>query len=367
MARDSYTWQEILSQPQTWRATLDTFATQKAALESFLDQADFDQVVVVGCGSTHYLAQTAAATLAHSTGIPCRALPSSELWLFPDMVPMGRTLLLAVSRSGTTTETLWVLESFRRAEAGPVLAITCYPESPLARQAEFVLVTPAGQEQSVAQTRSFTSMLILTQALVATLARDDEKLERLSRLPDALEDLVVRLEDLPQRLGDNQDIERFFFLGSGPLYGLANEAMLKTKEMSLSYAEAYHPLEFRHGPMSMVDEHTLVVGFLSDSGLAEELRVLEDMQRLGGRTLALIEAASAFSDWRPDHVIELRSGLDEWERGPLYLPLLQRMAYHRAIAKGLNPDRPHNLTAVVELLTCSLPDISRSRMTRMCE
>ena len=349
MTKHSCTWEEILSQPQAWRATLDTFATQKAALESFLDQADFDQIIVVGCGSTHYLAQTAAATLAACTGIPSRAFPSSEVLLFPSLVPSGRTLLLTVSRSGTTTETLWASERFRKARLGPILAVTCYPESPLAQQADFSLVTPAGQEQSIAQTRSFTSMLILTQSLVATLVHDDEKLERLRRLPDVLEDLVARVEDLPQRLGQDQDIERFFFLGGGPFYGLANEAMLKTKEMSLSYAEAYHPLEFRHGPMSMVDEHTLVVGFLSDSGLAKELRVLEDMQGLGGRTLALIESASSFSGWQADHVIELRSGLDEWERGPLYLPLLQRLAYHRAIAKGLNPDRPHNLTAVIEL------------------
>jgi glucosamine--fructose-6-phosphate aminotransferase (isomerizing) len=219
----------------------------------------------------------------------------------------------------------------------------------LAQQANFALVTPGGQEQSVAQTRSFTSMLLLTQALAAVLARDEAGVERLHRLPDALEDLVARLGDLPQQLGADQDIERIFFLGGGPLYGLANEAMLKTKEMSLSYAEAYHPLEFRHGPMSMVNERTLVVGLLSDTALAEELRVLEDMRGLGACTLALTEDGSVFSGWQPDHLVELCSGLDEWERGPLYLPVIQRMAYHRAVAKGLDPDRPHNLTAVVEL------------------
>ncbi len=137
MARDSYTWEEIVSQSQTWRATLDTFATQKAALESFLSQADFDQIVVVGCGSTHYLAQTAAATLSACTGIPSRAFPSSEVLLFPSLLPKGRTLLITVSRSGTTTETLWVSERFRKEKLGPVLAVTCYPESPLAQQADF--------------------------------------------------------------------------------------------------------------------------------------------------------------------------------------------------------------------------------------
>jgi glucosamine--fructose-6-phosphate aminotransferase (isomerizing) len=349
MTTDSHTWQEILSQPQTWRMVLETFDADKAALENFLDQTDFDQVLVIGCGSTHYLAQTAAATLIHCTGISARAVPSSELWLFPDAIPTDRTLLLVVSRSGTTTETLRALRRFREVSGGSVLTITCYPESPLAQQADFVLAAPNAQERSVAQTRSFSSMLLLTQALAATLAHDERMLERLCQLPDALESLVERSGRLPEQLGMDTDIERIYFLGGGPFYGLASEAMLKTKEMSLSHSEAYHPLEFRHGPMSMVNEHTLVVGLLSDTGSAEELRVLKDMQGLGAHTLAFIEDISAMAEWQADYIVELRSGLSEWERGPLCLPVLQRIAYYRAMTKGLDPDRPHNLTAVVEL------------------
>ena len=345
----THTWHEIASQPEVWRATLERFTATRAALESFLEQAQFDQTAAVGCGSTHYLAQTAATVLGHCTGIPACAFPSSELWLFPSTVPAGKTLLLAISRSGRTTETLRALERFREAKGGPVLTVTCYPDSPLARQADFALAAPAAQEQSVAQTRSFASMLLLTQVLSAVVALDDGMLERLHHLPDALQSLVERLGDLPKRLGEDDDIEQFFFLGGGPLYGLANEVMLKMKEMTLSYSEAYHPLEFRHGPMSMVTGRTLVVGLLSDTGLAQELRVLEDMAGLGARTLALIEDASAFGRWRPDDVVELGSGLNEWERGALYLPVLQRMAYHRSVAKGLNPDLPRNLGAVVEL------------------
>jgi len=351
MTQESHTWQEIISQSQTWRAALDGYTANQAALKDWLDQTDFDQIAVVGCGSTHYLAQAAATTLTHCTGIPARAFPSSEMWLFPGTVPAGRTLLLAVSRSGTTTETLRALERFREVNDGPVLTVTCYPTSPLAQQADFVLAAPDAQERSIAQTRSFSSMLLLTQTLAATLARDDGMgmLEQLRRLPDALDDLVDRVGDLARRLGADMDIERIYFLGGGPLYGLANEVMLKMKEMTLSYAEAYHSLEFRHGPMSMVNEHTLIVGLLSDTALAQEVRVLEDMHNLGGRTLALVEDGSAFGGWQPDHIVELGSGMNEWARGPLYLPVLQRLAYHRAVAKGLDPDRPHNLTAVVEL------------------
>ena len=349
MTLKSYTWQEILSQPQTWHATLDAFAARCTALEEFLSQAGFDQILLVGCGSTHYLAQAAAMILSQRAGIPARGVPASELWLFPNIVPADLTLLVAVSRSGMTTETLWALDRFRQINEGPVLAITCCPESSLAKLADFVLATPAAQERSVAQTRSFTSMLLLVQALAATLARDHESLRRLYWLPPLLEELMSRWQGLPQQLGEDADIQQLFFLGSGPFYGLANEAMLKTKEVSLSYAEAYHPLEFRHGPMSMANQTALVVGFLSDTGLAEELKVLKEMQGLGARTLALIEDSQAVSGWRPDYLIELQSGLDEWERGPLLLPPIQHMAYYRALAKGLDPDRPHNLTAVVEL------------------
>ncbi|HDQ72658.1 MAG TPA: SIS domain-containing protein [Chloroflexi bacterium] len=352
MASGAYTWQELVSQPEIWQATIKRFAAQQAGLQDVLDQTPFERVVVVGCGSTHYLAQTVAAIIARCTDVPARAFPSSELWLFSDVAPTSGALLLAVSRSGTTTETLRALARFREISDGTVLAVTCYPESPLARQVDFVLSAPDAQEKSVAQTRSFTSMLLLTQMLAATMGEDGNDgnmFTRLHQLPGALHGLLERVGDLPRRLGEDLSIDRIFFLGGGPFYGLASEAMLKTKEMSLSQAEVYHPLEFRHGPMSMVTERTLLVLLASDTGLKEELRVLEDMQKLGARTLALVEDRAAFSDWQPDDLVELQSGLSEWERGTLYLPVIQRLAYHRAMIKGLNPDQPHNLTAVVEL------------------
>ncbi|MBN1934149.1 MAG: SIS domain-containing protein [Anaerolineae bacterium] len=345
----SHTWNEITSQPQIWQATLDKFQDVQPDLKTLLTQAQPKQIIVIGCGSTYYLACAAAATFARSTGIPAQALPSSQLWLYGPAPAPEHTMLLAVSRSGTTTETLWATDRFQTDGDGPVLVVTCHPDSPLAQKADFVLACPDAQEKSVAQTRSFSSMLILTQALAATMADDSKTLAQLSRLPDALTGIVARAGDLPQRLGENLDLQRFFFLGNGALYGLACEAMLKTKEMSLSYAEAFHTLEFRHGPMSMVNEHSLVVGLLSDVGLAQELKVLQDMQALGGRTLALIDDAAQLETTRPDYVIEFKSGLDEWMRGALCLPVLQRIAFHRALANGLDPDSPHNLKAVIEL------------------
>ena len=350
MSGESHTWREIRSQPATWRATLESFAGQRQALVEFLGRRPFDRVLAVGCGSTHYLAQSAAMVISQVARMPAVALPSSEVWLAPAAIPPGPTLLLAISRSGETTETLRAVNRFREVNGGPVLVVGCYPESTLVQEADFSLPAPAAQEQSVAQTRSFTSMFLMVQALSAVVAGDERLLVSLAHLPDALTDLVGRLGDLPSRLGGDLDLDRFYFLGRGVLYGLASEAMLKMKEMTLSHSEAYYPLEFRHGPMSMVNDRTLVIGLISDTGQDEQVQVLQDMHRLGARVLALAEDA-AVVDALPAaaDVIELKSGLGEMARSLLYLPPLQHLACHRAPAKGFDPDHPHNLTAVVSL------------------
>jgi glucosamine--fructose-6-phosphate aminotransferase (isomerizing) len=258
-------------------------------------------------------------------------------------------MLVAISRSGTTSETIWALEEFRKTIGGPTMVVTCHPDSGLAQQADFVLAAPDAQELSIAQTRSFTSMLLLCQGLVSEMALDPAIWNQTQRLPGVLEEIVIKAGNLPHQYGENLDIEHMVFLGGGPLYGLANEAMLKTKEISLTYSEAYHPLELRHGPMSMVKNNTLVVGLLTDTGLSEQYLVLKDMQKLGAATLVLLENAASVNGEESYPIIEMHSGINEWLRGPLYLPILQRIAYHRAKAKGLNPDCPTNLTAVVKL------------------
>ena len=349
MKEDSYTWQEISSQPKTWRLTANRFNKIKTSLADYLASVKFNQILVIGCGSTYYLSQTVAKLISEYSGIPANSSPSSDLYFFPHMTAPSGTLLVALSRSGTTTETIWALERFREEIGGPSIVVTCYPDKGIANLADFVLAAPDAQERSIAQTRSFSSMLLLSYGLVSQLADDPEIWEQTEKLPDRMEDIVKDMGVIPQKIGEQLDIDHYVFLGSGPFYGLANEAMLKTKEISLTYSEGYHSLEVRHGPMSMVNDRTLVVGLLSDTGQNEQVNVLEDMKELGAKTLIIAENSSRFSGFIPDYQIELNSGLEEWVRGPLYLPILQRIVYHRAITKGLDPDKPTNLEAVVKL------------------
>jgi glucosamine--fructose-6-phosphate aminotransferase (isomerizing) len=123
--------------------------------------------------------------------------------------------------------------------------------------------------------------------------------------------------------------------------------MLKMKEMSLSYAEAFQFLEFRHGPMSMVNGNTLIVGLLSETAFEHELRLLLEMRGLGAKVFAITPID--LSQHQVDHQVVLPAGYTDLERGALYLPLVQLMAFYHAVSKSLNPDQPHNLTAVVSL------------------
>lgn len=340
--RGKHTYAEILSQSEVWSETIAAFWPEAPALEALWQEHRFARVIFTGCGSTHYLSMTGAALCQALTGIPAAAYPASELVLFPDMVftPKTKTLLVAVSRSGTTTETVAAVKAFQQHGGAPCVVITCDGDTPLGRLANVCLTAPA-QEQSIAQTRSFTSMTVLAQTLAAQLSGHDARI--LDRLSAILRRLFESYHDLARAFGEDTGIERFFFLGSGFLHGIANEAMLKMKEMSLSYSEAFHFLEFRHGPMSMVDERSLVVGLLSEPAQAQELAVLDQMQHYGAQILPIVEAAG------PPKSVRLESGLPDWARPVLYLPILQLMAYYRAMARGQNPDRPAKLDAVVSL------------------
>ncbi|MCK4961423.1 MAG: SIS domain-containing protein, partial [Anaerolineales bacterium] len=165
----------------------------------------------------------------------------------------------------------------------------------------------------------------------------------------AAKQLIDTYAPLASELGRDTFLQRFFFLGSGPLYGVASEAMLKMKEISLSYSEAYHFLEFRHGPKSMVDDQSVVIGLLSEQAQDHELAVMREMQDLGARTIILAESPNNKIEQAGDSVVALASGLPSGWRAPLYLPFLQLLALQRALAKGLNPDQPANLDPVVIL------------------
>lgn len=345
----NHTLDEILTQPVAWQAALEEVKNQQTALKNVWKENQFSEILVTGCGSTYYLSLAIAPLLQQQLGKRTRAVPASELLFFPETVLSSESnpLLITISRSGRTTETIRATQHYRALQKQPtVLNIGCYADAELVALSDLALVISEGQEQSVVQTRSFSAMLVAAQATVAALI-DGQQFDEMNKLPASGVQLIATYHNLARQLGQDNRFERFYFLGSGLHYGLACEANLKMKEMSLSISEAFHFMEFRHGPMSMVNERTLVVGLLSDTARPYEMAVLREMRALGAQTLVLSE--QAVTEQEADYQVSFASGLPESSRSVLYLPVLQLLGYYRAILNGQNPDQPHNLTAVVTL------------------
>ena len=341
-AQANHTYREIISQPEAWAQALEAAQSQESEISRLWQVHSSHRILFTGCGSTYYLSLAAASLFQELTGRAARAVPGGELILYPDTAYEAEmpTLLVAISRSGTTTETVAAVQQFKQAQRGSVLVITNYENTPLAQLGDVRMVIPAGQEESVAQTRSFASMYVAATALAAISAERDELLSEMEKLPPIGANLIQKYDGVARKFGENLVLDRFYFLGSGPRYGLACETNLKMKEMTLTHSEPFHFFEFRHGPMSMVSDSAAIIGMRSSVNADHEQTVLDEMGDLGGQILSLAES---------DADVSFESHLPEEVRNVLYLPVLQLMAYYRSKAKGLNPDQPRNLNAVVKL------------------
>ncbi|MES9511122.1 sugar isomerase [Streptomyces sp. NPDC000609] len=285
---------ETASQPECWRRAAELARTQSAALP-----AAGERIAVVGCGTSFYMAQAYAALREGSGQGESDAFAASE---FP--VGRGYDRVVALTRSGTTTEVLELLDRLRGTTR--TVAITADPNTPVMTAADDIVVLDFADEQSVVQTRFATTLLTLLRAHLGL------------HTEDVVRDAETALaEPLPEGL---VDCTQFTFLGRGWTAGLANEAALKMKEASLSWTESYPAMEYRHGPISIATSGTATWMFgTAPEGLEEQVLAT------GAR-------------W-------VQSALDPLAE----LVRVQRLAIARAAARGLDPDSPRHLTRSVVL------------------
>lgn len=303
----------------------------------------------VGCGSSYYVAQAAAAAMTALTAKPSRAVPASEILLFPELIPAPEGCIpVLISRSGRTSEVLKAAEVLR-ARGIATLGISCAPGQKLETLVTNAIVLPAADEQSTVMTRSFTSMLMALQALAATISGHEDFLASQPAITKPAEKLLDALPRRVCKFVEQHEFGDYVCLGQGALFGIACESALKLTEMSLSYGQSFHTLEFRHGPKSIVSKETLIMFLLSESGFKSEVEVLEEIKALGGTTMVVANRANERIRAAADLLIELDTQAPELARLPLYLPAQQLMGLYTGLKKGLDPDNPRNLSRVVLL------------------
>jgi glucosamine--fructose-6-phosphate aminotransferase (isomerizing) len=341
-----YMQKEIFEQPAAVRATLQ---------ESFAPFPAFEKVLILACGTSFHAGLVARYWLEELAGIPCQVEIASE-YRYRHSVPDPRTLTVAISQSGETADTIAALQHARRLGQPHSLAICNVAESSIVRQARMKFLTRAGPEVGVASTKAFTAQLTALFKLTLTLGkacgaipkgRIEELAQDLQQLPAAMAN-VLRVEpEIAAWAAKFALCQHALFLGRGVHYPIAMEGALKLKEISYIHAEAYAAGELKHGPLALVDAAMPVVAIAPRDALLDKLKSnLQEVRARGGELYVLAHRDAGLAAGPGVHLIEMPDCPAVLSPIVSTVPL-QLLAYHAALARGNDVDKPRNLAKSV--------------------
>jgi glucosamine--fructose-6-phosphate aminotransferase (isomerizing) len=353
-----YMQKEIFEQPRAIADTLEGIVG--ITPELFGDGAysvfkGVERVLILACGTSYLSGSVAQYWVEAIAKLPCSVEIASE-YRYRESVPDAKTLVVAISQSGETADTLAALRHARSLGMAHTLAICNVATSAMVRECALAYVTRAGVEIGVASTKAFTTQLaalfLLTLALAQTKGRlseteESEHLHAMRHLPAALQ-AVLALE--PQLIAWAQDFaskENALFLGRGAHYPIAQEGALKLKEISYIHAEAYAAGELKHGPLALVTSAMPVVTVAPHDALLEKLKSnMHEVRARGGVLYVLADADTQIQSSEGVHVIRMPEHYGVLSP-ILHVVPLQLLAYHTACARGTDVDKPRNLAKSV--------------------
>ena len=312
-------------------------------------------VHVAACGSAFNAGLVARQWIQEYAGLPCTVEIASEYRYRPPPCPPN-CLFLAISQSGETADTLAATRAAREQGYRAVLALSNVATSSLVRNVEHSLLTRAGLEVGVASTKALLTQLAALAIIALALARArglrEDEVRALTQQAAALPDLIEQLLEMDGRLArlaeHFRDREHVLFLGRGPMWPVAMEGALKLKELSYIHAEAYAAGELKHGPLALVDSNMLVVALAPNDGLLHKLRSnLEEVRARGGKLFVVSDADANLGHEEGMVVLRLPAPPTALQAPVLYTVPLQLLAYHVAVQKGNDVDRPRNLAKSV--------------------
>ncbi len=352
---------EIFEQPKAISDTLDgrMFNGQVpdeifgSGAGELLDRVD--GVHIIACGTSYHAGLVAKYWLEAVAGVPCMVEIASE-FRYRHPVVRNNSLIVTISQSGETADTLAALEEAKRLGFGHSLTICNVAESSLTRASDLTLLTRAGPEIGVASTKAFTTQLVSLLLLVLALGRrrglDEGRiaaiLGELEKLPGKIERTLESM-DRPVRLlaEDFIDKHHALFLGRGAMYPIAMEGALKLKEISYIHAEAYPAGELKHGPLALVDGEMPVITVAPNDELLEKLKSnIQEVSARGGRLYVFADPSVEIEQSQDCQLFHLESA-EEIIAPILYTVPLQLLSYHVAVLRGTDVDQPRNLAKSV--------------------
>lgn len=349
--RQSETRKEILSQGHVWRTILQQLSRSASVEKILAGHRERKEWIFVGCGSSFYLAEAAALSWTLLTGQRARALPASEILFFPGQIQRESTEIQAVliSRSGKTSETVRAAKVLSQEMGVPTIGVTCAGNCELEQVCDLTIALHSADEKSMVMTRSFTSMLLSLQWLASRWAGNGQFGDELQQMAEQFAPRIPSFAEVMEAFVEKQSPRDYVFLGQGPFHGIAREASLKVMEMSCSYSQFFHALEFRHGPKAIVSPETCLMFFLSRTAREAETEVLSEMKELGGVTIAVCDRVSDAVGRVCDLVIATGFEGNELALLAPYTVAGQLLGFFTGAQRGLDTDNPKNLSRVVIL------------------
>ncbi|MEO8166356.1 MAG: glutamine--fructose-6-phosphate transaminase (isomerizing), partial [Betaproteobacteria bacterium] len=356
-----YMQKEIFEQPGAVANTLEmVIGAQSIVPQLFGVEAEnalqrINAVTVLACGTSYHAGLVARYWIEAIAGIPCSVEVASE-FRYRKSVPNPDALVIAISQSGETADTIAALEFAKSLGEKLTLAICNVAESSLIRQTSMKFLTRAGPEIGVASTKAFTTQLAALFLLTLVLAKahgrlspeaEQKHLQALRHLPAALQqvlDLEPQVANWAKRFADKRHA---LFLGRGMHYPIAMEGALKLKEISYIHAEAYPAGELKHGPLALVDKEMPVIAIAPNDVLLEKLKSnLQEVRARGGELYVFADSDTHIQAGEGVHVIRMTAHAGDLSPILHTLPL-QLLAYHAALTKGTDVDKPRNLAKSV--------------------
>ena len=353
---EHYMLKEIYEQPDRLRETL-TFESLDDSLFGDNAAAIFDQVQavqIIACGTSYHAGLVARHWLEALAGVPCQVEVASE-FRYRRSVALPGTLVVTISQSGETADTLAAIKHLPDDYALAKLAICNVDHSAIVRASDLVFLTKAGPEIGVASTKAFTTQLAALMVLMACIARRqsknmlDEALvkQAIAEIPSAVEATIAQDAKIKTLATHFIQRDHALFLGRGVYHPIAKEGALKLKEISYIHAEAYPAGELKHGPLALVDDKMPIVAVAPKDDLLDKLKSnLEEVRARGGQLFVFADQAVAYESGPGVTVIDVPSASEL--AGPIvYTVVLQLLSYHVAVAKGTDVDKPRNLAKSV--------------------
>jgi glucosamine--fructose-6-phosphate aminotransferase (isomerizing) len=343
------TYEEIKSQYVALKKTVEYMKEKQTEITSFFEHLQTRSFVFIGSGSSYYVSQSAEMIVKTEMGLPASSMPAGDVMVNYESyrnIFSGSTVV-AISRSGNTTEIINTINTIKKDLDVSVLGITCVENSDLNKVADLTLNLPWAFDQSVCQTRTITNLYTVVALIVAALSKNKSISDNIEKVIVNGDKFLSDYEDTLKSIG-YEHWDKVVVLADGKITGIATEAALAFNEIAKVPSNYYHLLDARHGPAVLLDQNTLVIAAISKGQLEYQLSLIHDFVNKG----CIVIACKDKSIHDIDSVrlnVTYETDLDDISVGIPFVNVSQLISYYKAQQKGLNPDEPEGLDAWIKL------------------